>query len=78
MVVKLRTSKDLFACMATEHETLDDAKRIARMQVNEFQITSATILSSDGDLLFRIWRSYYGGIYEDDYQAAREVYANAL
>jgi hypothetical protein len=78
MSVKLRTSKDLFACMATEHATLADAIRIARMQVNENQITSATVLSLDGDLLFRIWRSYYGGVYEDDYQTAREVYADAL
>jgi hypothetical protein len=78
MAVKLRTSKDLFACMATEHATLADAIRIARMQVDEFQVTSATVLSLDGDLLFRIWRSHYGEIYEDDYQTAREVYSHAL
>ncbi len=78
MSVKLRTSKDLFACMATEYATLADAIRIARMQINEHQITSGTVLSLDGDLLFRIWRSHYGGIYEDDYQTAREVYSHAL
>jgi hypothetical protein len=73
MRFKLRTDRDVLACMARSHATLNEAKTSAQWQVREGEVESALVLDMRADgwptgrPVYGIWRSSHNDINESNY-----------